>query len=195
MAASSLVEAATGVLVLAIQRQTVYKALLVLLAVLLCRFLQQYQLPITAPLVEAAAVVVAARPQFLTMGKKGPSLPASVAAGAGAEDQARQQMQVAAVAVQSVALIRTYRAPQGALEHLVLPVVAGPEVFGPDQCVVAMAALAAAGGLGAALAAVVLALLIRLDHTAAVQQAARSPEIQTSHGLPLAPVLGVSHEH
>ena len=111
------------------------------------------------------------------------------------EDQALQQTQMAVMAVQPLVEIQTYRAPQGALEHLVLPVVAGPEVFGPDQCVVAMAELAAAGGLVVALAAVVLALVIVLAHTAAVQQAVQSPEIQTSHGWPLAPVLGVSHEH
>ena len=76
-----------------------------------------------------------------------------------------------------------------------LLVVAGPEVFGPDQYAQVMAALAVAGGLAEVLAVLLSTFLIVLALTAAVQQAARSPEIQTSHGWPLAPVLGVSHEH
>jgi len=56
-------------------------------------------------------------------------------------------------------------------------------------------ALVEAGGLQEVLVHWGMQVPLDLVHTVVVQQAARSPEIQTSHGWPLAPVLGVSHEH
>jgi hypothetical protein len=58
-----------------------------------------------------------------------------------------------------------------------------------------LVALVEAGGLQEVLVHWGMQVPLDLVHTVVVQQAARSPEIQTSHGWPLAPVLGVSHEH
>jgi hypothetical protein len=59
----------------------------------------------------------------------------------------------------------------------------------------ALVALVADGVLAEALVIIVLMLLTWVAQLVADQAAAQSPEIQISHGLPLAPVLGVSHEH